>query len=164
MKGKRQHLMIDADDTLWQNNIYYELAIDEFIAFLNHSRLTPNEVRAVLDEIERANVRVHGYGARSFARNLRECYTRLAERHIPEDELDRVMGLGERILRQEIELLPGVEETLRELVDRHDLVLVTKGHPEEQRLKIDRSGVEPYFRRAVILAEKDRAAYERIVA
>jgi putative hydrolase of the HAD superfamily len=163
MRAKRQHLMIDADDTLWQNNIYYERVVDEFIAFLNHSRLTPNEVRAVLDEIERANVHVHGYGARSFARNLRECYARLAERHIPEDELDRIMEFGERILRQEIELLPGVEETLRELADHHDLVLVTKGHPEEQRLKIDRSGLAPYFRRAVILAEKDRAAYERIV-
>ncbi len=163
MAAQRQHLLIDADDTLWENNIYFERAIDEFIALLNHSRLTPAEVRAVLDEIERANVRVHGYGARSFARNLRECYARLAERHIPEDELDWVMEFGERILRQEIELLPGVEETLLELTNRHDLVLVTKGHPEEQRLKIDRSGLAPYFRRAVILAEKDRAAYERIV-
>lgn len=164
MKGKRQHLMIDADDTLWENNIYFERAIDEFISFLNHSRLMPAEVRAVLDEIERANVRIHGYGARSFARNLRECYARLAERHIPDEELDGVMELGERILRQDTELLPGVEETLRALSARHNLVLVTKGHAEEQRLKIDRSGLAPYFRRAVILAEKDQAAYERIVA
>lgn len=163
MAKKRQHLMIDADDTLWENNIYFERAIDDFISFLNHSRLTPAEVRVVLDEIERANVHIHGYGARSFARNLRECYAVLAERHIPEDELDRVMEFGERILRQDIELLPGVEETLRELATRHDLVLVTKGHAEDQRLKIDRSGLAPYFRRAVILAEKDRAAYERIV-
>ncbi len=160
---RRQHFLIDADDTLWQNNIYFERAIDEFISFLNHSRLTPAEVRTVLDEIERANVRIHGYGARSFARNLRECYARLSERHIPDEELDRVMEFGERILRQDIELLPGVEATLQALSARHDLVLVTKGHPEEQRLKIDRSGLAPYFRRAVILAEKDRAAYERIV-
>ena len=164
MAAQRQHLLIDADDTLWENNIYFERAIDEFIAFLNHSRLSPAEVRAVLDEIERANVRVHGYGARSFARNLRECYARLAERHIPEAELDRVMEFGERILHQDFEVLPGVPETLERLVERHDLVLVTKGHPEEQRLKIDRSGLAGYFRHAVILAEKDTGAYQRIVS
>ena len=49
----RQHLLIDADDTLWENNIYFEHAIHAFIEFLNHSRLSPTEVRAVLDEAER---------------------------------------------------------------------------------------------------------------
>ena len=31
-----QTLMIDADDTLWENNIYFERAIASFISFLNH--------------------------------------------------------------------------------------------------------------------------------
>ncbi len=48
----RYHLLIDADDTLWENNIYFEQAIHAFITFLDHSRLTPEEVRAVLDEVE----------------------------------------------------------------------------------------------------------------
>ena len=33
--------MIDADDTLWENNIYFEHAFDEFVEFLDHSSLTP---------------------------------------------------------------------------------------------------------------------------
>ena len=28
------HLLIDADDTLWENNIYFERAIHAFIEFL----------------------------------------------------------------------------------------------------------------------------------
>jgi putative hydrolase of the HAD superfamily len=160
----RQHLLIDADDTLWENNRYFEEAIDEFVAYLNHSRLTTAEVRAVLDEIELANLRVHGYGARSFVHSLRACYEHLAERHIREEDLAVVMEFGERILRQEMEIIPGVEATLRVLVGRHDLVLVTKGHPEEQRLKIDRSGLERYFSRAVIVSEKDEGVYRRLVA
>ena len=51
----RQHLIIDADDTLWENNIYFERAFEEFVEFLDHSSLTPQEVRDMLDEIERAN-------------------------------------------------------------------------------------------------------------
>jgi putative hydrolase of the HAD superfamily len=160
----RQHLLIDADDTLWENNRYFEEAIEEFIDFLNHSRLTTAEVRAVLDEIELANTRVHGYGARSFTQSLRACYEHLAERHIREEDLAVVMEFGERILRQHMEVMPGVEETLRVLVERHDLVLFTKGHPEEQRLKIDRSGLAGYFSRAVIVSEKDEGAYRRLVA
>lgn len=160
----RQHLLIDADDTLWENNRYFEEAIEEFIDFLNHSRLTTAEVRAVLDEIELANTRVHGYGARSFTRSLRACYEHLAERQIRDEDLAVVMDFGERILRQQMEVIPGVEETLRGLVGRHDLVLFTKGHPEEQRLKIDRSGLAGYFSRAVIASEKDEGTYRRLVA
>ena len=34
------HLIIDADDTLWENNIYFERAFEEFCRFLAHSSLT----------------------------------------------------------------------------------------------------------------------------
>ena len=131
----RCHLLVDVDDTLWENNVHFERAVDGFLAFLDHSSLSPPEVRAVLDEIERANLKVHGYGAAGFARNLRQCYEHLAERDISDDDLARVMGFGERILHEPIELIAGVAETLAYLAPRHDLVLLTKGHPEEQRLK-----------------------------
>ena len=49
----KQHLIFDADDTLWENNIYFEQAFDEFCEYLNHSSLTPEEIRGVLDEIEK---------------------------------------------------------------------------------------------------------------
>ena len=62
-----QNLLIDADDTLWENNIYFERAISEFIAFLNHHHYTPDEVRHVLYDVERENIRQHGYGMHSFA-------------------------------------------------------------------------------------------------
>src|SRR6266481_4245817 len=78
----RQHLIIDADDTLWENNIYFELAFDQFVEFLNHSELSAKEVRGVLDEIELVNTKIHGYGSANFARNMQQCYHRLAERDI----------------------------------------------------------------------------------
>jgi len=47
-----QTLLIDADDTLWENNIYFERAIAAFISFLNHHEFTPEQVRNVLNEVE----------------------------------------------------------------------------------------------------------------
>lgn len=155
----RQHLIFDADDTLWENNIHFERAIEDFLDYLAHSSLSRDDVRAVIDEIEIANFRVHGYGSAAFSRNLRATYERLAEREINEDDLRLVMAFGERILSQAIELIDGVEETLQRLAEVHDLTLMTKGQAEEQQMKIDRSGIGSYFRHAEIVPEKDAASY-----
>jgi putative hydrolase of the HAD superfamily len=159
----RQFLLVDADDTLWENNIYFERAFEEFAEFLGHSSMSAREVRAVLDEIEETNNRIHGYGSLNFARNLRECYQHLVEREVREADLQTVMGFAERILECPMEVIEGVAETLQHLAPRHDLTLFTKGHPEEQRLKIERSGLGGFFRHTAIVKEKDAAAYRRLV-
>lgn len=159
----RQHLIIDADDTLWENNIYFELAFDEFADYLNHSTLRPPEVRAVLDRIELANSKVNGYGSLNFANNLQQCYRRLAERTILPEDLERVRGFALRILEQPLEIIDGVAETLEYLASRHDLTLFTKGHSEEQKMKIDRSGLGIWFGHTAIVKEKDVASYRRLV-
>src|SRR5690349_4634580 len=156
---QRQHLLIDADDTLWENNVYFERAIAAFIDFLAHSSLSAEEVRHVLDEIERAG----GYGSASFARSLEATYRRLAEREVRPEDVARVHAFATDIRRNPIELLPGVADTLAYLAPRHDMVLVTKGEEDEQRLKIEASGLEPTFRRAFIVAEKDVATYRSLL-
>jgi putative hydrolase of the HAD superfamily len=157
-------LIFDADDTLWENNIYFERAFDAFVDFLDHSSLTTRQIRDILDEIERVNVKLHGYGAVNFGRNLQQTYRHLAEREIGDSDLAHVMSLAERILEQPIDLLEGVQETLEYLSAHHDLTLFTKGHPEEQRLKVDRSGLGRYFAHTAIVKEKDAEAYRRLVA
>ena len=155
----RYQLLIDADDTLWENNIYFERAIHAFIAFLDHSRLTAQEVRAVLDEMER----LMGYGSVNFTRSLVETYRRLAERDVQDEDVQQVRQFGEQIRTHPLELLDGVRETLDYLAPRHDLVLLTKGDAEEQKLKVERSGIEHFFRRVVIVPEKDVATYHTIL-
>jgi putative hydrolase of the HAD superfamily len=159
----RQQLIVDADDTLWENNIYFERAFDGFCDFLAHSSLSPPEVRGVLDEIETVNSKVHGYGTANFARNLTECYHRLVEREVGREDLARIMKFTEQILHHPIELIAGVEETLEYLASRHDLTLFTKGNPEEQKLKLDRSGLAPYFGHTAIVKEKDTASYSALI-
>ncbi|HEX6121918.1 MAG TPA: HAD family hydrolase, partial [Ktedonobacterales bacterium] len=155
----RAHLLLDADDTLWENNIHFERAVHAFIAFLDHSRLTPQDVRVVLDEVER----LMGYGAVNFTRSLVETYRRLAEREVGEDDLRQVRQFGEAIRTQPLELLDGVSETLEYLAARHDLILLTKGDPEEQTLKIERSGLARLFRELLIVPEKDVATYQGLI-
>jgi putative hydrolase of the HAD superfamily len=156
----RYHLLIDADDTLWENNIYFEQATHGFITFLNHSRLSRAEVRAVLDDVER----LMGYGSVNFTKSLVETYRQLAEKDVREEDIEQVRRFGEQIRTQPLQLLKGVRETLEYLAPRHDLMLLTKGDSEEQQLKVERSGIEEFFRHVVIVPEKDVAAYHQVVS
>lgn len=160
---KRQNLIVDADDTLWENNIYFERAFDDFCDFLAHSTLSAADVRAVLDEIEIVNSKTHGYGTANFARNLTECYHKVAEREVAPDDVARIMSFTEQILHHPIEIIAGVEETLEYLAARHDLTLFTKGDPEEQKLKLDRSGLAVYFGHTAIVREKDTRSYSALI-
>jgi putative hydrolase of the HAD superfamily len=155
----RYHLLIDADDTLWENNIYFERATHDFITFLDHSRLTREEVRAVLDDVER----LMGYGSANYTRSLVETYRRLAERDLQDEDVRQIRRFGEQIGSHPLELLDGVKETLDYLSTRHDLILLTKGDLEEQKLKVERSGIGAFFRQVEIVPEKDVATYHRIV-
>jgi putative hydrolase of the HAD superfamily len=159
----RQNLIVDADDTLWENNVYFEQAFDDFISFLDHSTLSAEEIRLILDEIELSNIRIHGYGAQNFGRNLCQCYERLVERQIAHGDFERLTRLALRIMEQPLEIIEGVPETLEYLASRHDLTLFTKGHPEEQKLKIDRSGLGIWFGHTAIVREKDADSYGLLV-
>jgi putative hydrolase of the HAD superfamily len=160
---ERLNLIVDADDTLWENNIYFDEAFAGFVAYLEHSTLNADEIRGILDEIELANARVHGYGSLNFGRNLQDCYRKLAEREIAPSDLETVKGFALRILEQPLELFPGVEETLAYLGDRHDLTLFTKGAAEEQKMKIERSGLSGFFAHTAIVKEKNVASYRELI-
>jgi putative hydrolase of the HAD superfamily len=164
MAREAQVLIIDGDDTLWENNIYFEQSIEDFIDFLDHSTLSRAQVRDALDEVERLNAATHGYGSAAFARNLRETYERLSEREISKPALDHLLHLARRITEADLTLLPGVEPTLRYLSGRHRLMLFTKGQREEQSLKVERSGLRKAFDVVIIAAEKDAATYRRMAA
>lgn len=161
--ARRQRLIFDGDDTLWENNVYFERAIDDFIAWLDHTSLPAVEVRAVIDEIEHTNIAIHGYGARALGLSLQASAAHLRERDLDDAELETVMGFARRILSQPMELTPGVEATLADLANRHDLALLTKGHGEEQRLKIARSGLDRFFDHLFVVPEKDITVYQMVL-
>lgn len=159
-----QTLLFDADDTLWENNIYFERAIAAFISFLDHKEHSPAEVRQTLNSVERETILTHGYGLSSFTRSLVDCFERLSPPPVPDEKRERIRGFARSIAEQEIELLPGVAETLEELSDRHHLILMTKGNHAEQADKLSRSGLASYFSAVEIPAEKDPPAYRAVIA
>lgn len=159
-----QTLLFDADDTLWENNVYFERAIAAFISYLDHRVHTPEEVQEHLFTCERATIAVHGYGVQSFKRSLIDCFEQLSDEPITPERHARIVSFTEAISAQEIELLPDVMETLQELHSRHRLIMVTKGNFEEQSAKVERSGLRNFFSAIEIPPEKNIAAYQALTA
>ena len=158
-----QTLLIDADDTLWENNIYFERAIARFISFLNHHEFSPEQVREVLNDVERECIVTHGYGLHSFAHALVYTFERLSVHPVTPELHKQIQSFAHTIHDHPIEMLPEVPETLRHLSARHRLILMTKGAVPEQSGKIERSGLKKHFAAIEIVAEKDAAVYDSVV-
>jgi len=157
-----QTLLIDADDTLWENNIYFERAIAQFISFLNHTTYTREQVREVLNDVEREAIITHGYGLHSFAHALARTFEKLSVEPVTPELHEQVLGFAHEIAGHPVEIIPAVPETLQYLGARHHLILMTKGHIPEQTGKIERSGLKEYFVAIEIVAEKDVPTYRAI--
>jgi putative hydrolase of the HAD superfamily len=162
-KTQRQTLMIDADDTLWENNIYFERAIANFISFLNHRHFSAAQVRHTLNEVEHEHIGKLGYGLHSFTAALVATFERLAVDPLTPALHETIHGIARTIAEQPIELLKHVSPTLEALRSRHRLLLVTKGNAAEQLGKVDRSGLGPYFEAVEVVAEKNAESYCAIV-
>ncbi len=159
----RETILIDADDTLWENNVYFERTIEEFLTLLEPFGFQREYSRHILNETERRNIRQHGYGVRSFGRSLEETYVKLAGHRA---ERATVENINRRV--NELELIPpnvleGVLETLDYLAERHRLILFTKGEAAEQAAKVERSGLQIHFDAIEIVPEKDVATYRDLV-
>jgi putative hydrolase of the HAD superfamily len=158
-----QTLLVDADDTLWENNVYFEKAIVEFISFLNHHTYSPEEVREVLNEVERECIVSHGYGLHSFAHALAQTFERVSVEPMTPELQQRISGFAHAIAEHPVEFLPEVPETLQYLAGRHHLILLTKGAIAEQSGKIERSGIKDYFAAVEIVVEKNADTYRDVI-
>jgi putative hydrolase of the HAD superfamily len=151
-------LLIDADDTLWENNIFYEECFAEFGALMAEQGFDPAEAEQTADTIERERIPVVGYAVEEFARSLVMAYEQLCERYgkdVDDAVRSSVMEIGMMPADYPIVLLEGVEETLEQLNQRFRLILVTKGDPDLQTDKLRRSGLGRYFAGVHVVPEKD---------
>jgi len=152
------NLLIDADDTLWENNIYFDRVIAQVQALIRTFNVDGSLFQRELIAAEREHIPIYGYGTANFARSLVRTFERLAPAADP-SLIATVRELALGIMRQPPQIIDGVPETLSYLARRHALYLVTKGNHEEQMAKIESSGLSSFFRGVEILGEKDVSSF-----
>ncbi|PJJ60627.1 HAD family hydrolase [Hymenobacter chitinivorans] len=159
------HLIaFDADDTLWSNQPHFDQVearlLDIMAAFGEPARITEQ-----LNAVQRQNMKLFGYGAKSFMLSMIETAIQLTDSQVTGIEIQQILDMGKELLRYPIEPLPGVVEVLTELRRRgHRLMVLTKGDLFDQESKLARSGLGDFFDYVEIVSEKDEATYRRLLA
>jgi len=159
-------LIIDADDTLWENNIYYEQCTAAFAELMVAQGFGRDEAGCTVDAVERERIPQVGYSPVEFARSLVIAYHRLCERYdrpVEDAVSDAVWEIGRAVLEYPIVLLDGVSETLARLSSHCRLLLLTKGDQEAQESKVIRSGLGHHFEAVHVVPEKDAQVIQDLV-
>ncbi|HUX68076.1 MAG TPA: HAD family hydrolase [Terriglobales bacterium] len=158
MPRRGQTLLLDADDTLWENNVYFERAIARFYHLVDPEG-DAGTMRECINGEERRVIAEMGYGLESFRVALTRAFQALAPGRWNAEAAEAVGALAAGIAAEPIEFVAGAVETLHYLAPRHRLVLMTKGDYAEQSRKVELSGLGPLFEQVHVVAEKDEAAY-----
>lgn len=163
-----KYIAFDADDTLWVNEPYFREAEEKFCALLE--RFAPREeIISTLYNIEIKNLPLYGYGARAFTQSLMETALQLGkssnESPLTTEEMKQIFAIGISLLSIPIDILPGVEQLLKELHGggRYTLVVATKGDLLEQHRKLERSSLAGYFHRFEVMIYKNSANYRSML-
>jgi putative hydrolase of the HAD superfamily len=157
-----KHIAFDADDTLWHNERIFNETKNKYTNLLAayHSQ---EWIEARLDEAETRNIQHFGYGIKGFTLSMIETACELTEGRINGDEIQQIIGLGREMLSAPINLLDGVQDTIHELSNQFDLMLITKGDLFDQEAKLARSGIGNYFKTVEIVSQKNASDYQKIL-
>jgi len=155
-------LFVDADDTLWENNIYFEAVVADYLALVERHGCPPEQARARLIEVERERVGRFGYGIANFQASLELACRSLIDASTAVDT-GPIAGLCASLRRRTGTHLAEVAATLRSLAGRHRIVLLTKGDGDDQMGKVARSGLRRHLHQVDVVPEKDVTAYQDVL-
>ncbi|MEO1262338.1 MAG: HAD family hydrolase [Bacteroidota bacterium] len=156
-----QIIAFDADDTLWVNEPIFVKTQDRCKELLAHY-ISPEIMDEKLYATEKKNLKIFGYGVKGFILSMIETAIELSTGKINGSEIQRIIDLGKEMLEHPIHLLPNVQETIEQLKDDYELMVITKGDLFDQESKIARSGLANYFSKIEIVSEKDVATYHAV--
>jgi len=155
-------IAFDADDTLWDNESYFQEAEKKFCEMLE-DYLPHHTVQRELLQTEIKNISLYGYGIKAFMLSMIETAIRITDRTIKNEALERMISIGQALLQQPVQLIDGVEEVLKSLKPKYKLVMATKGDLLDQERKLKKSGLARYFHHIEIMSEKKEPDFEKLI-
>ncbi len=156
-----QLIAFDADDTLWGNEMFFRDAEEEIATLLAEYEV-PHVTQREMYAMEMLNLKTYGYGIKGFALSMIEVATKVSAGRVEAEIINKILAIGKRMLTAPIEILPGVEETLKALHGRYKLIVITKGDLLDQERKLKRSNLLHYFHHTEVVSDKQPADYKRV--
>lgn len=156
-------ICLDADDTLWAHESYFQEASRRYSRLLAPFVDVAHTERR-LTEAETRNLRIYGYGVKGFTLSMLETAVEVVADGLTAATTKAILDIGRDLMRHPIDLLDGVADALGPLARRGTLLLVTKGDLFHQESKLAASGLGDRFAGVEIVSEKTPEVYRRIFA
>lgn len=153
----------DADDTLWQNERFFQLTQDRFADLLADHAERDHLAERLL-AAERRNIGQYGFGIKGFVLSMIETALEVTENRVPGEVIAQLIAAGQEMLSHPIELLPHAQMAVERAADTHQVVLITKGDLLDQERKLAQSGLGDLFHGVEIVSDKTPAVYAEIFA
>ncbi len=161
MSLKLETIAFDADDTLWQNEQFFQLTQERFATLLaDHAPRDHLEARLLA--AERRNLGHYGFGIKAFMLSMIETAIEVTEEKVPASVISEIIAAGQEMLSHPIELLPDARETVAALTDSYHILLITKGDLLDQERKLAQSGLGDLFDGVEIVSDKTAGVYAEI--
>lgn len=155
-------IAFDADDTLWENEPYFQEIEEKFCKMMENYHPQHSVSRELL-ATEISNLADYGYGIKSFMLSMIESAIKMSGGTIGLDAIEKIIGYGKEMLNKPVVLLDQVEDVLKQLHGKFRLVMATKGDLLDQERKLKKSGLEKYFHHTEILSEKKKSDYQKLI-
>lgn len=144
MKKELDIITFDADDTLWENELFFRENEHRFCELIKEYA-DQNQVLESLLKNEIKTLPIYGYGIKGFVLSMIETALELSNNKISGNTIKEILELGKKQLSYPVKLIDGVEDTLSALQKDYTLVMATKGDLTDQERKIEESGLKKYF-------------------
>jgi putative hydrolase of the HAD superfamily len=153
----------DGDDTLWHNETVFSMTQERICALLA-DHVEAAALEELLYATETRNLRLYGYGAKSFILSIIETAIEVSDGSVTTATIREILDFGKAMIEHPVELLDGVRECVEALaaLGRYELFVITKGELFHQESKFARSGLDDLLG-VEIVNEKDVRTYERIL-
>ncbi|MGG7034144.1 MAG: HAD family hydrolase [Flavobacterium sp.] len=155
-------IALDADDTLWVNEPYFEEVEKKFCALMG-DYLSRQGLSQALFTTQVNNLPLYGYGIKGYILSMIETAIKVSNGTISVDYIEKITQFGRELINKPIELIDGVEETLKQLQGNYKLVVATKGDLKDQQRKLHNSGLGNYFHHIEVMADKELINYEKLL-
>jgi putative hydrolase of the HAD superfamily len=165
MSGPIRVVGLDADDTLWHSEVYFEKVTRTFQEVVGRYVAADVDLDAALLAVERRNLARYGYGFKAFTLSMLETAVEVTGGAISAEEIGHLLRSGQEMLDHPVHLIDGVDDAVSALAERgYRMVIVTKGDLHHQERKVLASGLADRVERIEIVSEKDPGTYRRVVA
>ncbi len=157
-----EYIAFDADDTLWENEMFFRRAEQEFYELISPFAEEAT-AKSVLFDTEVRHLNDYGYGITSFMLSMVEVAISLSKHQISANDIQKIIKIGQNLLNHPLVLMNGVESVINRYTQSdYQLFLITKGTLQEQERKINLSGLKHHFKHIEIVREKTESVYRKI--